>query len=116
MAKAPRGALKNGDWAGGGRETFREPRDWNPLPPADLERPPLREPSYVPPPPRPSVGLDRFGLYRTTAKVTPHAFADESAGDAAAAAPEEPAPASAASPSPTPKGGATAKPAAAGSF
>ncbi len=115
VAKAPRGALKNGDWAGGGRETFREPRDWNPLPPADLERPPLREPSYVPPPPRPSVGLDRFGLYRTTAKVTPHAFADESAGDAAAAAPEEPAPASAASPSPTPKGGATAKPAAAGS-
>ncbi|HET6164348.1 MAG TPA: tetratricopeptide repeat protein [Planctomycetota bacterium] len=114
VAKSPRGALKNGDWVGGGRETFREPRDWNPLPPADLERPPLREPSYVPPPPRPSVGLDRFGLYRTTAKVTPHNFADEGAsGDAAP--PDDPPPASAAaSAPPAPKGGAAAKPAATG--
>jgi tetratricopeptide (TPR) repeat protein len=83
VPRAPVGALKNVDWVGAPRETFREPRDWNPLPPVDLERPPLREPGYVPPPPRPSAGLDHLGLYRTAAKITPHAFADEEGGDAA---------------------------------
>ena len=77
LAAAPRGALADRAWAREGREAFREPRDWSPLPPADLERPPLREPGYVPPPPRPSAGLGRLGLYRVPTRVIPHEFREE---------------------------------------
>jgi Flp pilus assembly protein TadD len=82
VAGAPRGALKDAAWPRGGREAFREPRDWLPLPPADLERPPLREPAYVPPPPLLHAGLDRLGLYRTASKITPHQFPEEKTQDA----------------------------------
>ena len=95
IGQAPRGALKDRGWVGDGREAFLEPRDWLPLPPANLERPPLRDPAYVPPLPPLSVGLDRVGVYRRPSVVTPHAFAEE-----APAAPVEPtddAPANAAS-------------------
>lgn len=99
VPRAPSGALKNTEWVGAPREVFREPRDWNPLPPVDLERPPLREPSYVPPPPRPCAGLDRLGIYRIAAKVTPYAFSGDAKADdnAAAAAADPPAPANASS-------------------
>ncbi len=109
VARAPRGPLSDAAWARERREAFKEPRDWLPLPAADLERPPLREPSYVPPPPRPSAGIDRLGLYRTQSRVTPHAFPDESAPSAAE--PEETGPANAAAAN-APKG--TPGPAAGG--
>jgi tetratricopeptide (TPR) repeat protein len=96
VASAPRGALRETKWEREGREVFREPRDWSPLPPADLDRPPLRDPSYVPPAPLPSAGLDRLGVYRVPTAITAHIFAEE--GGAPAPEPEdEPAPANAAS-------------------
>jgi Flp pilus assembly protein TadD len=95
VASAPRGALADVAWTRDGREAFREPRDWLPLPPVDLDRPPLREPSYVPPPPRPSTGLDRLGAYRQPSKTTPHVFPDENGTSPAEETPDD-APANAA--------------------
>ncbi len=104
VARAPRGSLKNADWTRTGREAFREPRDWLPLPPAELERPPLRDPSYVPPPPRPAAGLPRLGIYRIATAVTEHAFPDENGSTADA--PADNAPASVAAPRATTPTGA----------
>jgi tetratricopeptide (TPR) repeat protein len=82
---APRGALKDSGFARGGREAFREPRDWQPLPPADLERPPLRDPAYVPPPAPLRAGIMRLSVYRQQHEVTPHEFEVAGAADGAAA-------------------------------
>lgn len=81
VPRAPRGALDDRDWTGSGREAFREPRDWLPLPPAALERPPLRDPSYVPPVPEPAAALARRGIYRRPTEITPHEFAGAAGTD-----------------------------------
>lgn len=108
VGRAPRGALRGTSWASDGREAFREPRDWLPMPPVDLERPPLREPSYVPPPLSPAAALSRFGLYRQPPQLTPHNFAADAApsvdgaDDAASGATASGAAAPAASSAPAP--------------
>ncbi|MSR47477.1 MAG: tetratricopeptide repeat protein [Planctomycetes bacterium] len=101
---APRGALHDRSFARDGREAFREPRDWLPLPAVNLERPPLRDPAYVPPPTLPAASLSRLGIYRQATNVTAHEFAGEGANAAGDGAAEEEAraPASAAAASAAP--------------
>ncbi len=87
LLSSPEGKILE-DWLKTERAVFQEPRDWFPLPPVDLPRPPLSEPSVVIPYPEPSVGIERLGAYRTRLTVTDHAFGEESTE---AAPPEDPA-------------------------
>ncbi|MBM4013676.1 MAG: hypothetical protein FJ293_01760 [Planctomycetes bacterium] len=117
VPSAPRGALKDGSFARDGREAFREPRDWQSLPAADLDRPPLREPAYVPPPPPLRAGLSRLSVYRQQFEVTPHEFAVAAAADAAESGGGEAAAGAAvdgATPAKAPAGDAAARPQAGG--